>query len=326
MSVTVVAVLVAIVGVVAMLAVLAAVLAASLGTRRPAPAPSEAAEAARRHGVTVNAVAWVLALLASPVAIGGVALPVVLRTGGTGLYGGIVAGLYPAALGLLFLAVHAVGERTWPRPTGTVRRAVLSPRQDVAPRWLLLATWSWAGALAITLTVTGLTGTDGRTLERITGPSASAGAGPYPGWFYGLPLLVAAALLVVATHGVLRLVARRPAVVDADPAYDAASRRLSGHRVLRGVQLVLALTLSGVLFFAGNAIRGVDLLALGAVITVAAAVVALAGAVLAGVPAQAAVPQAARPVGHAGGPTARAVAPAGPLAPVSAVDRAASLP
>jgi hypothetical protein len=54
-------------------------------------------------------------------------------------------------------------------------------------------------------------------------------------------------------------VAHRPAVVDADPAYDDASRRLSAHRVLRGVQLGLALSLAGVLWWTAAACINVEL-------------------------------------------------------------------
>lgn len=313
-------------GLVPVAAVVLVVVLLVQSSRRPAPAPSEAAEAARRHGVTVNAIAWVVAVLASPVAIGGVALPFFLRTGGTGLYAGIISGVYPTALGLLFLAVHAVGERTWPRPTGTIRRAALSPRQDVAPRWLLLATWSWAGALAITLTVGGITATGGRSLHRITGAGSTSAASPYPGWFYGVPLLVATAVLLVATYGVLRLVARRPAVVDADPQYDAASRRLSGHRVLRGVQLVLALTLAGVLFLAGNAVRGVGLDGVGAAMTLLALGVTLAATALAAVPGTRAVSVGAPPADPRSAPAPALVRVASPPPPGPTTGPARSLP
>lgn len=313
MAIGVIAIVFPLLGVLVVAAVVA--LAVALANR-PTPAPSYAAEAARKHAIAVNAVAWLLPFLIGPVLLTPVAV-VALRVGLDGAaWNAALVGLYPAAIGLGFLAVHAVGERTWPRPTGTVRRAALVPRsvRDVVPTWLHRLTWTWGGALVLVLLVTGLTADEGHLLRR-AGDTVSQAASPYPGWRYGLPLLVAAALVVAATEGVLRLVARRPAVVDADPTYDAASRRLSSHRVLRGTQLVLALCLAGVLVVSGSALIGVDLDALGVAATVAGAGVALAGVVVAVIPAPAPVSGQAPP------------APAdGPMPPAATGDRGAPAP
>ena len=278
-----------------LLALLAAVVVVVVAvTRRPLPAPSEAADAARRHALGVNIAAWVV-LTVLPLFLGLVAVPLIRVTGGSSLYAGVVTGLWPATGGLLFLGVHAIGERTWPRPTGTVRRAHLSPRDaQRGPRWLRRLTWTWAGLLLVTLVAAGATSSNGRAVSVAYATNAVQTAGPYPGWYYGAPLLVAAALVLVATEGVLRLISRRPAVVDADPAYDAASRRLSAHRALRGAQLVLALTEAGVLGIAGAALSRVDQGALGGVIGGLGLLIGLAGFVAAVLPAQAAV-QAAWP-------------------------------
>ena len=98
----------------------------------------------------------------------------------------------------------------------------------------------------------------------------------------GISLLVTAAAILAATEGVLRLVARRPAVVNADPDYDAASRRLSAQRVLRGAQLVLSSCLGVVLIIGGDAIvehaggaDGAPLLAIGYLVAAAGLVIAL---------------------------------------------------
>lgn len=277
-----------------LLALLAAVVVVVVAvTRRPLPAPSEAADAARRHALGVNIAAWA-ALAVLPGVIGLVAVPL-FRLTGASLYAGVVTGLYPATAGLLFLGVHAIGERTWPRPTGAVRRAHLSPRDaQRGPRWLRRLTWAWAGLLLVTLVAAGATSSNGRAVSVAYATNGVQTASPYPGWFYGVPLLVAAALVLVATEGVLRLISRRPAVVDADPAYDAASRRLSAHRALRGTQLVLALTEAGVLGIAGAALSSVDRGALGGVIGGLGLLIGLAGFVAAVLPAQPAV-QAAWP-------------------------------
>ena len=64
-----------------------------------------------------------------------------------GLTAGLSMGLLPAAGGAAFLAVHAVGERTWPRPTGAVRRAPLAregsgtSRRPGSVRWCSPGRW-----------------------------------------------------------------------------------------------------------------------------------------------------------------------------------------
>jgi len=249
---------VVVLAVVALPLIIGAILLAVL-SRRPDPAPSEAAAAARRHSATVN----VLALTA----LFGTMIAGLTAVGDppAGLTRGVALGLIPAAAGIAFAAVQALGELTWPRPTGTLRRAPLTRRTatDVAPRWLRRVTWSWAALTAVTLVACGAVSDDGqgitrRYTARVGGTSVSggAGAGPFPGWFYGVPLLVATVLVLLVTEGVLRLIARRPAVMDAASEWDLELRRTSARRLLRGSQLVLGWTAVGVLFIAGTAMRG----------------------------------------------------------------------
>lgn len=247
MSVVLLGMLVLGVAAVAVVVALGAVLLSRPGT----PPPSQTAAAARRHAAVVSGVAWGLSLL-TLVAGGPVATAAT-----SGLTEGVALGLVPAVAGVVLAAVHAVGELTWPRPTGTVRRAGLVRRTvaDVAPRRLHLLLRGWAATLVVVLLVCGLVADDRqvtRTLE-----NGATSAGPFPGWFYGVPLLVATLVVLGATEGVLHLVARRPAVVDARPAWDLSLRRLSAHRVLRGGQLVLGLTTAGVLAVAGSAVHNV---------------------------------------------------------------------
>lgn len=268
----------------------------------PTP-PSRAAAAARRHAAWVHALAW-SAGLGALLALGQGAAPAVAvlaeaygeRAGGSPALGrGVLVGLVPAGVGLAFLAVHAVGELTWPRPTGAVRRAVLTRRTtaDVAPRLLRRSTWAWATGLVVVLVACGAVSPDGRSVARAWEGGGGA-AGPFPGWFYGVPLLVAALVVLLAAEGVLRLVARRPAVTDAAPAWDLALRRLSAHRVLRGAQLVLGVTSGAVLAVAGSAVRNLGdpmggphhsagLVALGAAVALLGVAVGLAAVLLSGV-------------------------------------------
>ena len=253
MSVPYVALLVMLLFALAVAAVVAIALAHRLSRRERTAFPSSALVAAGRHAGGIDALAWV-GLVAALVVIQ-VSTPSLT----SGLGTGVLIGLTPALAGATFLAVQAFGELTWPRPSGPVRRAPLTPRtvRTIAPVGLRRLTWVWAGGLALVLVACGMASGTGRDIERVWDASSSGAAGPFPGWFYGGPLLAATAIVVAATEIVLRLVARRPAVVDTAPADDLALRTLSSLRVLRGTQLVLAWTLAGVLLVAGSALRNV---------------------------------------------------------------------
>jgi hypothetical protein len=233
-------------------------LAHRLSRRERAVTPSTALVAARRHAGSIDALAWVGLVAAL------VILQVFTPSLTNGLGTGVLIGLTPTLAGATFLAVQSVGELTWPRPSGPVRRAPLTPRtvRTLAPVGLRRLTWVWAGGLATTLVACGLASGNGRDIERVWDAASSGAAGPFPGWFYGGPLLVATAVVVAATEVVLLLVAGGPAgagppVADTAPADDLALRTVSARRVLRGTQLVLAWTLAGVLFVAGTALRSV---------------------------------------------------------------------
>lgn len=262
-------------------------------TRTVGPvSPSEAWLAAARHAGRVGASAWT-ALVVAPTLVLLAVVP-----GLSGLTVGLSMGLLPAAGGAAFLAVHAVGELTWPRPTGAVRRAALARRglREITPAGLGVLVLGWSVALLALLVLCAAVATDdGRALPWRHGPDVTSAAGPFPGWFYGRWIVLAVAVLLVGCVAVLLLVARRPAVSDTSADDDVALRRLSARRVLGGVQLVLAWTLAGCLGVASRALRGtqggsVDGVALGdpTVVAVAdaglvvAVVVALIAAVVAG--------------------------------------------
>nr|WP_297428808.1 hypothetical protein [uncultured Actinotalea sp.] len=269
------------------------------GVRATAAGSSHAAaEASRRHGAVVAGVAWGLAavlpqgvaLLVGPLLV---LLPGLLH-GGPGSappYGALLVGLAPAVPGLTYLTVHAVGERTWPRPQGPVRRASLAPRPTarLAPRRLLVVTAGWSAALAVALLVCAVVAQDGQRLVTTVGASIRT-AGPFPGAFYGLPLAAGVALVLLATAAVLRRIARRPPVLEDDPAYDDAARRLSAHRVLRGTQLVVGWSLAGVVVVAGVALHDVGLAGAAAGLLGLGSAVALAALAVAVTPGRSPVP------------------------------------
>ncbi len=202
---------------------------------------------ARRHAAVVATLAWttlVAVTLALPV------LVVPLRSSWLGAA--------PAAAGVLALLVAAVGEQTWPRPRGAVRRAALVRRTalDVAPRGPVLVTLTWSAALLGLLVVTSLTADDdGRSITLHPDATSSHTSGPYPGLPYAVPTLAAALVLILTAALTLHLVAGRPAVPGVSADDDTRLRRASAQRLLAAVQLVLAGTLGAMLTATGDALR-----------------------------------------------------------------------
>lgn len=196
----------------------------------------------------------------------------------------------PALAALAHLAVLALTERTWPRPINAVRSARLAPRgvQTVTPRALARALGGAAGALLVTVAVAGLLAApDGRSISTSDARHSST-AGPFPGLPYGLPALLAVAVLLGVSLLVLRLVVARPAVEEADDATDLALRRAGAHRVLRGALAATLLTLGPLLFFAGTAAGNVHegpARAAAVVVAAVGALAALAGLLTLAVPA-----------------------------------------
>lgn len=258
---SVVVLLVALLTVVALAAAAALVVVAALGDRRPQdPRTARVLAAARRHErlVSVVAAAVTVAALAT--------LPLVLpRLTTSTTTPGVLVGVAPVAGGLLHLALRAAGELTWPRPRGSVRNAPLARRTARAlggARLTALVTTTVLGTAAVV--TWGLTAADdGRSVARTPfvddlGGVVTGASGPYPGWPYGAPLLVTLALLLVATLGVLRLVARRPPVADLPAADDDALRRTSAARVLGGSQLCGAAGLAGYALVAAVSLRSAE--------------------------------------------------------------------
>lgn len=217
-------------------------------TGRPAhpdrsQAPLTAAAAARAHARRIHVAAWCALVLA-------MASMAIAASSVRGLESGRITGLVLAAGGLTFLAVSAFGEITWPRPTGSVRTATLHRRtvRDVTPLPAALLLTIASGLLFVALAVGGLTAlSDGRSYGRTTLDSGGTvvmawSSGPYPGWYYGVPLALAASAVLAACAGCLVLIARRPAISETSSAWDLALRQLSAQRMLRGATLTVSAT------------------------------------------------------------------------------------
>lgn len=234
------------------LLLLAVVVTVSFGVvaaRRSPPSRETAVAAARAHA-TRTAVAAVGLGLAAAVYVG------VTQLGNSAPGGlGVTALLVPITFGIVHTLVLGVGELTWPRPHGEVRRARLVHRGllDAAPRRLVRAAIVAAGLTAVTL-LGGVLLAD-PSGRRVT--LGAATASPFPGLFYGRPAGVGLIILTALAAAVLWIVANRPAVATEDDRLETALRAASAHRVLRvavGVPLVVS---GGLLFVGGNALHSV---------------------------------------------------------------------
>lgn len=75
----------------------------------------------------------------------------------------------------------------------------------------------------------------------------STTAGPYPGWFYGVPLLLTLPLLALGTWVALRRVRLLPAITT-DPARDARWRTSLAEVLVSTVEIALLCGLAGMVF------------------------------------------------------------------------------
>lgn len=238
----------------ALLPVAVIVLLVLARTSQPSARLGPATAAARRHGV----VAGVLAVVGG---IGATAGTLALGSQSVLLVTGVFVACCFLVGGIGHTLVLALGELTWPRPEGTVRRVRLRRREigDVVPRVLLVATRAtWgvtAGLLATGLVVADVSGRALTVVSTADGTRTIVTASPFPGAFYGVPMLVCLGLLAITAEATLRLVVARPSVVDADETTDMVLRRASSHRVLRGALAATLLTIGPSVGVAANAGR-----------------------------------------------------------------------
>jgi hypothetical protein len=174
--------------------------------------------------------------------------------------------LVPAVLGLFVVAGVGRAETVVrpQRPTGA-RTASLASRRvvDYLPRTLATAVAGIAALHLATLALTTATastddlGRAGRRVAARCGTMASE-AGPYPGSFYSVPLLLL--LLVIGLIGAASLTAvvRRPRGFAPDEVGDDLLRTWSTQRVLAAVGAAVAASHAGVAFYAGTALLRMD--------------------------------------------------------------------
>ena len=238
------------------------VLATVAASARPDHTLTRELASARRHGVVTSAVAvavMLLTLVLTPTGASVAGQTVV------GLDGARLAAVLPLAGSAAALLVLLLGELTWPRPRGVMRTALVHDR-SVA----LLLRGRWAGtagtavALLVLTTVVGglLAHEDDRSLRTevraADGTLLEAhGAGPFPGWEYGVPQLVVLGAALVFLALVLRAATTRATVVTADLETDRLLRRASAARAYRTLAFGALVTAGVDLAVAGQAARRV---------------------------------------------------------------------
>jgi hypothetical protein len=228
-------------------------------TWRPTGLPRQA-DCGLRHDRLVQAIALAVAGLTalmgalwameSPLVHGELAIP--------------LAGVLGAGIG--YLAVVAVGQWVWPRPSGPRRRALLTPRGmgDVAGGWAprLVGVLLAVAVLAVLLPAL-LAPLDGPsagsrevfragwdeppsaviTLREVAGlpwPFREFFGLPWPGLRYGLPVLMGIVVLLALAALGLRAVADRATVTDAGSAWDQQARATVARRIITATAGVLA--------------------------------------------------------------------------------------
>ncbi|MDF2806727.1 MAG: hypothetical protein K0S43_1673 [Cellulosimicrobium sp.] len=221
---------------------------------RRAVVPSSAGRRAVRHAAGTSAGAGMLVAA-------GILLPPLYLFLGLVPLGVRTTAVLPLVALVGALAVHAVGELTWPRPTHRQREARLDARStaDVVPALTRRLAWVWAGGIVVASVAFGLLSDGPRSISRVIGRYEAYTVAPFPGWLWTVPLLVATVVAVVASEVVLRLVASRPAVEDVDVEWDMWLRRRVARRVARATQLVLGLTLGGLVALGGLSLRWLGL-------------------------------------------------------------------
>lgn len=167
--------------------------------------------------------------------------------------------LAPALMSLAGLAVIAAVPRVHVSETGSQRSADLAPRHpwSFAPAWARLLPATAGGLLLATIVGFGLTATTEDGLSRalrIDSRAYSSTATPYPGWFYGLPVLLAAAVLAVVAAAALARVAASarptdPTLRDADQVM----RMLITRVIVKLTTGTFTVYLGGLMFLGGRA-------------------------------------------------------------------------
>jgi heme/copper-type cytochrome/quinol oxidase subunit 2 len=222
--------------------------------RRPAdlPARIRPVVAAARRRALIAVLFSVVVLLGC--AVVGVAFPALLGMPFA------VAPLVSGAAGMLLYAATRpraiVVPEDAPRSAGLARRSWLSA---IPGHWL--HAWVEITVLFVAVVVfCGITASaddQGRSRAiRFESPEQTGVSTPYPGWFYGIPALIALALLIAATVFALHRIGEAAAFPDPEDAEaDAQWRRTSASVILKLSTGSMLFSLGGIAITAGMAAR-----------------------------------------------------------------------
>lgn len=228
-----------------------------------------AASAALALAVMIGGLAW---SSAAPSALG---LPLAL------------APAFAACVALAFYGTHP--PRAGTTDLGTVRTASLhvrSARTVIPPRTVALGLTLAGGyvGLVVLCGVTASRDESGRGRQiAFTAGDVAAAAGPYPGWWYGLPMLASAVALLGTAVLVAQRISATPAIPGAaDQPADSAWRNASSRMVFGIALCCLCVQFGGTAFIAGESMARAALPGTAAGWTILAWTLILAGLVLVG--------------------------------------------
>lgn len=167
----------------------------------------------------------------------------------------------PTLAGATGLALYALTPPTIiPIDPSEPRTASLTPRavsSFIEPR----AAATFSGALVLLMgfiVFAGITSSSddmgGHRQIAFHNDTLSSGAGPYAGWFYGIPVLACAALLVVTSWWALRRISGTAALPHADDAeLDSAWRRASNSIILAIASIATLVQFGALAYLSGSA-------------------------------------------------------------------------
>lgn len=295
-------VLVALLGLTVVAVVLVVALLSSSGAG-PAPDRPAVASAAQRHETRVSVAAAVVSAAATAAVLMAPAMPLSRGDEQRSPFFALGAATAPYLAAVLLCLVRALGERTWPRPRGAVRTAALHRRtlRDTGG-WRLTVLAATVGTGMLAVLVYGATSMpDGQRVATLVttrdGDLVEWGsAGPYPGWYYGVPIAVGLVCVCAAVLLSLRAVTRRPPLPHLPAEHEDAVRRVAAARVLAGAQLWTGTGVGLTMLFASLALRSTEH-AVGAALSAGVGGVLVLGSV---VVAATAVPRPRAPGARAG--------------------------
>ena len=185
-----------------------------------------------------------------------------------------LAGCVGAAVGLVVYAVYP--RRLWTSDSGAGAVADLMPRRPTsfARQWVFVLPTVAAIILALGLLLTGLySATDENGLHRVFQRRSLAGwginngqiidiqynlssTGPFPGWYYGVPVMICTVLMILAVYWSLSRTASAPRPQSAELfRADAALRQMRTTFIMAASSSALAFQIAGLSAITGNVLR-----------------------------------------------------------------------